>query len=355
MDAGWQLLQCLAVPMIQAPMAGGVSTPALAAAVATAGGIGSLGFAYSAPERIEADLKATRAVTDGVINANFFVFPSADAVRFSDTEGQLARLALERVIAESGLGVARPSLPQAPWYPDLVAQLEPVWDLRPQVLSFHFGLPDRWVIERARALGIVVAVTATSVGEARLIEGAGAGLVVAQGIEAGGHRGRFNGAMSGSDQAMTTLELVAALQGQVRLPVVAAGGVMDGADAARVMSAGAAAVQMGTAFLRCPESGASAAHRRLCVEGAGRGTELTAGFSGRLARGIRNGFIERMRGQPVLPFPLQNTMTGALRAAAVAADDPEHQSLWAGTGYWRTRSLGAGGLVCEIRHYLSGA
>ncbi len=341
MDAGTALLRSLSVPVVQAPMAGGVSTPALAAAVASAGGLGSLGFAYRSPEQIATDLQASRGLSAGALNANFFVFEREPCVaRGLPPHAEKARRALEAITAESGLAATAPVMPRCPWTPDLAAQLEPVWDLRPQVVSFHFGLPESWVIQRARDLGLVVAITATSPEEARLIEAAGAHLVVAQGIEAGGHRGRFNGSTQ-DDARLPTIELVRKVRAQVSLPVIAAGGVMDGADIKRMREAGAAAVQMGTAFLCAVESGASAAHRRLCADGGERGTELTAAFSGRPARGIRNRFIERMRGQPVLPFPLQNTMTGALRAAALAADDPEYQSLWAGTGYIKAKAAHA--------------
>lgn len=335
------------VALIQAPMAGGVSTPALAGAVAAAGGVGSLGFAYSAPARIAHDLRQARALAaGGILNANYFVFDELASEAIDTSAFEAARVAFGRVCEQAGLAPGAVRLPEPPWFPDLSAQLEPVWDLRPQWLSFHFGVPPRWVIERAHELGMVVLVTATCLDEARAIVAAGADLIVAQGAEAGGHRGLF--ARTGADALSSTVDLLRQLRGQVDLPIIAAGGVMDGSDASVMLKAGASGVQMGTAFLRCPESGASAAHKRLCAEEGDRGTEWTTAFSGRRARGIRNRFMEAMRDLPVLPFPLQNTMTSALRQAAVQADNPEYQSLWAGVGYARARAVGAAGLVREI-------
>lgn len=339
------------VALIQAPMAGGVSTPALAGAVAAEGGVGSLGFAYSTPARIADELRQARALASGgILNANFFIFGELAADVFDASAFEAARAAFERVCEASGLAPGAIRLPEPPWYPDLSGQLEPVWDLRPQWLSFHFGIPPRWVIERAHELGMTVLVTATCLDEAHAIAAAGADLIVAQGAEAGGHRGVF--APAAGDRCRSTRDLVRELRGPIDLPIIAAGGVMDGRDVAAMLAEGAAGVQMGTAFLCCPESGASAAHKRLCAEEGGRGTEWTTAFSGRRARGIRNRFMEALQGAPVLPFPLQNTMTGMLRQAAVRADDPEHQSLWAGVGYAKARAVGAGELVREVARSL---
>lgn len=339
------LLDELSVPVVQAPMAGGVSTPLLAGAVAAAGAVGSLGFAYSSAERIAADLEAAGSCArGGPINANFFLFQPVPEGAGAGPAAEHARAALDELRVGSGLQAPVVQLPGPPWFPDLTEQLEPVWDLRPAILSFHFGVPSQWVIERAHQLDIAVAVTATQVDEAKRIQDSGVDWVVAQGVEAGGHRGLFD--PSGPDQRLETETLVRGLRlAGLRIPIVAAGGAMDGHDIQRLISVGAAAVQMGTAFLCCPESGASAVHKRLCADGHDRGTDFTTGFSGRPARGIRNRFMDAAADAPVLPFPLQNTMTTRLRAAAVAVGDPEYQSLWAGTGYRRARAVGAGELV----------
>lgn len=325
-------LNQLRVPIIQAPMAGGINTPALVAGVTQAGGLGSFGFAYSAPQKISDDLAAAKRLTSGPINANFFVFqeipvPSAELQHQAIT-------ALKRLQITQDL---RLTSPQPPFTPDLKAMLEPVWLHRPAVLTFHFGLPQPEVLERARLLGITVGVTATCLAEAQAIEAAGVDFVVAQGIEAGGHRGTFQ--PDTLDEDAPTLALVKQLTAALRIPVVAAGGLMTGNDIALARAAGAAAAQMGTAFLVCDESGATPAHKHFLLTKPTRGTAFTHGFSGRRAQGLRNAFIDAMQGQPHLPFPLQNTLTTPLRQIAVQHDDGEHQSLWAGRAYAQARPM----------------
>ena len=329
-------------------MAGGPNTAALAAAVANAGGLGSFGFAYHTPERIAADLAAARALTAGPLNANFFVFRPVAAPAPDEVGRAVAALA-----ALPGSGGLRPAAPVPPFFPDLGAQLEPVWQLRPEVLTFHFGLPPAGIIERAHALGITVGATATRTAEARAIAAAGADFIVAQGAEAGGHCGVFVPGEPG--EWLPVRELVRGLRRATELPVVAAGGLMSGADIRAVLDAGAEAAQLGTAFLATTESGATAAHRRYLLKEHARGTVLTRAFSGRYARGIRNAFTEHMAGAPLLGFPLQNTLTGPLRRAAVERDDGEYQSLWAGEHYARCRAGGARELVRQLLAELEAA
>ena len=338
----------LACPIVLAPMAGGPNTPALAAAVANAGGVGSFGFAYATPERIAADLAATRALTNGPLNANFFVFRPV-----APPAAELAARAISALATLPGAAGLALAAPVPPYFPDLAAQLEPVWRLRPEILTFHFGLPPAGVIERAHSLGISVGVTATRASEARAIAAAGSDFVVAQGAEAGGHCGVFTPGEPGT--WLPVRELVRSLAPVTDLPLVAAGGLMSGADIRAVLDAGAEAAQLGTAFLAATESGASAAHRRYLLTEGARGTALTRAFSGRHARGIRNTFIERMEGAEVLPFPLQNSLTGPLRKAAVEHDDGELQSLWAGAHYARCRGGSARELVRRLLAELDAA
>lgn len=319
-------------------MAGGVNTPQLAAAVANAGGVGSFGFAYSSPEKISADFAATQALTAGPLNANFFVF---QAVALPDEAQQAAALAALRALALPEDCVLR--VPPAPFYPDLNRLLEPVWQHRPAMLTFHFGVPSAAVMQQAKALGIAVGITATSLAEAQQIEAAGADFIVAQGTEAGGHRGTFE--PDGVDAELSLDDLLRVLVPNVHLPIVAAGAVMDGADIHRVMGLGAVAAQMGTAFLCCDESGASPAHQAFIRHEHARGTAFTRGFSGRRAQGIANDFMVAMQGQPTLPFPIQNTLTGPIRQRAVLRNDGEHQSLWAGTAYPKAQALPAAVLM----------
>jgi len=339
-------LEQLRVPIIQAPMAGGINTPALVAAVTNTGGLGSFGFAYSSPQKISDDLAATKRLTAGPINANFFVFSE---VPMPSTELQQQAIeALKRLPSTRDLRLA---CPQPPFFPDLDAQLEPVWLHRPAVLTFHFGLPAPQVLERARILGIAVGITATCLKEAETIEAAGASFVVAQGIEAGGHRGTF--VPDVADDDLPTVALVRQLKDKLNIPVVAAGGLMTGSDVSLALSAGASAAQLGTAFLCCDESGATPAHKHFLLTKPTRGTQFTHAFSGRRAQGLRNHFMDVMQGQPHLPFPLQNALTTGLRQLAVQHNDGEHQNLWAGRAYAQARPMRAAELMLLLeREYL---
>lgn len=328
----------LQTPIFLAPMAGGFNTPELVAAVANAGGVGSFGFAYSSAEAIDQALASAARQTTGLINANFFVFPELPAPQPERVEAALQALntlPMDQQWDETSL--------TPPFVPDLFTQLEPVWQQRPAMVTFHFGIPPMALIEKAHALGIRVGITATCVAEAAAIEAAGGDFIVAQGWEAGGHRGCFDS--TETDQEQTLLTLVGAIAECVSLPIVAAGGLMTGRDIAMALSAGAVAAQLGTAFLCCPEANASASHRTLLLNKELRDTVFTSAFSGRPARGIQNRFIEAMQGKALLAFPLQNRLTGALRQWAVQHENPEFQSVWAGTGYRDMRPLPAAQLM----------
>ena len=331
----------LALPLIQAPMAGGITTPQLVAAVANHGGVGSFGFAYSTPEKIHADLVGAQALTSGPINANFFVF---SPVHLPSEQMQTNAMQALRMLGVDG--VHSLTIPAEPFYPDLMTQLEPVWSARPAILSFHFGLPPDGVIAKAHALGISVGISATSLAEALAIESADADFIVAQGIEAGGHRGQFD--LQAKDEALSTLELTTQLVKHCRMPIIAAGGIMNGAHIQNALAKGAQAVQMGTAFLCCDESGTPPSYRHYLLHKQDRPTTLTKAFSGRLARGLENTFTQTMQAQTTLPFPIQNTLTGPLRQWAVAQNDAEYQSLWAGTAYAQVRSMSTKAVMQQL-------
>jgi nitronate monooxygenase len=333
----------LALPLIQAPMAGGITTPQLVAAVANHGGVGSFGFAYSTPEKIHADLVAAQSLSSGPINANFFVFSPVHLL-----SNQIQTNAMEALRSLGVDGVQSLTIPAEPFYPNLMEQLEPVWRARPAILSFHFGLPPDGVIAKAHALGIAVGVSATSVMEGLAIESAHADFIVAQGIEAGGHRGQFD--LQAEDEALSTLALTAQLAKHCRAPIVAAGGIMNGAHIQNALAKGAQAVQMGTAFLCCDESGTPPSYRDYVLHKQDRPTTLTNAFSGRQARGLENTFTRTMQNQTTLPFPIQNTLTGPLRQWAVAQNDAEYQSLWAGTAYAQARSMSTKDLMQQLRN-----
>jgi nitronate monooxygenase len=337
----------LSIPVIQAPMAGGVNTPQLVAAVSNAGGLGSFGFAYTTPEKIDADLKAAGDLINQAprkrINANFFVFE--EPIMPNLEQQQLALHDLQSVIGDWEI---QTSLPSSPYIPNLEEMLEPIWEHQPEVLTFHFGIPPKQVIEKAHTLNISVGITATSLEEALKIQSAGADFIVAQGIEAGGHRGIFN--PDGTDLQLSTMDLLRALNGRVRIPVIAAGGIMDGQDIHLMISVGASAVQMGTAFLTALESGASSAHRRFVMEHHHLGTHFTRAFSGRSAQGIHNEFMKVMEGKTYLPFPAQNTMTAPMRQWALEKDEGHYQSLWAGRSYAKARALSSHDLMMVLHH-----
>jgi nitronate monooxygenase len=333
----------LALPLIQAPMAGGITTPELVAAVANQGGVGSFGFAYSAPEKIYADLLMAQSLTSGPINANFFIF---SPVRLPS--GQTQTNAMQALHSLGIDGAQSLTIPAEPFYPNLMEQLEPIWNARPAILSFHFGLPPEGVIEKAHALGIAVGISATSLAEALAIESAHADFIVAQGIEAGGHRGQFD--LQAKDEALSTLALTAQLAKHCHTPIVAAGGIMNGADIHAALANGAQAAQMGTAFLCCDESGTPPSYRHYLLHKQDRLTTLTKAFSGRLARGIENTFTRTMQTQTTLPFPIQNTLTGPLRQWASAQNNAEYQSLWAGTAYAQIRSMTTHDLMQQLRN-----
>jgi nitronate monooxygenase len=330
------------LPILLAPMAGGPSTPELAAAVSEAGGLGAIGAADLSPEQITETARRTRALTSRPFALNLFAGgwrddPAPDAARMLALLGPI----------HARLGIPPPAVP--PPRPDpFPAQLEAVLDARPAAFSFTFGIPAPADLARLRARGIALLGTATTPEEAAALEDAGVDAVVAQGAEAGGHRGTFLGSFEAA--LVPTETLVRRIGSRARVPVVAAGGLMDAADVARALAAGAAGAQLGTAFLACPECGASPAYKRAVLEAAEDITVVTRAFSGRPARGLRNAFIEAVEAdsRAVLPYPVQNALTRPMRAAAAKGGDARYLSLWAGQGVARARAASAGELVRSL-------
>jgi nitronate monooxygenase len=226
--------------------------------------------------------------------------------------------------------------------------LEAVLDGRPAVYSFTFGVPDGEALAKLRDRGLVVLGTATTIEEARILAAAGVDGIVAQGAEAGAHRGTFAGPFEAA--MIPTRDLVRGIVDAVPVPVIAAGGLMDGRDSAAAMDRGAAAVQLGTAFLTCPESGAPDAHKQAILAARTGTTVITRAFSGRPARGLANAFIARLAGREdtILPYPLQNALTRPMRAAAAQQGQAGFLSLWAGTGAARARVMPASELVGRL-------
>jgi nitronate monooxygenase len=337
-----ELLKRLGIehPVIQAPMGGGPSTPELVAAVSNAGGLSSLGAAYLTPDQITDAVRRIRALTDKSFNVNLFA-GGYEAERHVDPGPMLALLAEIHEV----YGLPAPTLPVPP--PDPFAdEFEVVLAARPAVFSFTFGIPDRDVMARLRARGIAILGTATTIDEARVLAANGVDAIVAQGAEAGAHRGTFSGPFE-AGMMVPTLELVGGILGAVSLPVIASCGIMDGRGIAAAMGLGASAAQLGTAFLTCPESGASEAYKQAILAARKDTTVITRAFSGRPARALTNTFIAKLGGREntILPFPLQNALTRAMRTAAAERRDVGFMSVWAGRGVARARVMAAGELV----------
>ena len=331
----------LSLPIIQGPMTGS-DTPQLAAAVSAAGGLGFLGCGMRSPAAMLEAAAAVRAATDKPFGMNLFVLetPLPD-----DAEVAAAMERLAPLYARFGL---QPE-PPARWCEDFAMQFEALIQARPAVASFTFGILSSAQVRRIKMdAGSYVIGTATTPAEALAWAEVGADAVVASGLEAGGHRGTFLGDWEGSQ--IGTLALVPACVDALSIPVIAAGGIMDGRGIAAALALGASGVQLGTAFLACEESGAHPKWKAALAEADARGTRLTRVFSGRPARGLVNGFMDAMRGhEAVVPaYPLQNALTGELRAAAGKAGDLEGMSLWAGQGASLARALPARELVARL-------
>ena len=316
----------LALPVIQAPMAG-VQGSALAIAVSEAGGLGSLPCAMLSPEAMRAELEAIRAATGGKpYNVNFFCHtpPVPDAQRENAWRETLAPYYQE-------LGLDQGVLPQSTRAPFGAEAADVLEEFRPAVVSFHFGLPSDELLARVRATGATILATATSVEEARWLEARGVDAIVAQGAEAGGHRGMF--LTEDVAAPLDTLPLVRALARAVRAPVIAAGGIADARGVEAAFAAGAAAVQVGTAYLLADEATTSAVHRAaLASDGAGD-TAFTNVFSGRPARGIVNRLMRELGPMsPLAPaFPLASAAVAPLLARAESLGSGDFSPLWAGT------------------------
>jgi nitronate monooxygenase len=329
-------------PVFQGPMGGGVSTPELVAAVSNAGGLGSLGAAYLTPDKITETILRIRELTDRPFNVNLFAGGHA-AKAYVDPAPMLALLAE----IHDALELPLPVLPQLPPDP-FAAQFEAVLDSAPPIFSFTFGIPNADVMARLRGRDIATLGTATTVEEARLLEVAGVDAIIAQGAEAGAHRGTFAGPFE--DAMVPTLTLVRGIHSAVKTPVIASGGLMDGREIRHAVNAGASAASLGTAFLTCPESGAPEAHKRAILDARTDTTVLTRAFSGRPARGLPNTFIARLAGKEntILPYPLQNMLTRAMRTASARRGESGFLSLWAGTGVARSRAMPAATLVTRL-------
>lgn len=330
-------------PIIQAPMAG-ASTPALAAAVSNSGALGGFGATDCSPDELRQVIRSIRQQTDRPFIVNLYLDRSAPYVRNAGHEAALKR-ALRPAHAELGAG-------EVPDPVDLFgrfdSQVAVVLEERVPVLSSHFGPPDPATLRALQDKGIRVIATATTIDEARRLEAAGLDAIIAQGSEAGGHRGTFSAKQGTAD--IGTMALVPQIVDAVSVPVIAAGGIMDGRGIAAAMMLGASGVQMGTAFVGCPETAVNSAYVERLLAAEPGDAVLTDAFSGRPIRVLRNRLVDLLEQHRAhrLAFPEQLSMTRNLRKAAGLASNAEYMSMWAGQGTTLARAIPAAELVDRL-------
>lgn len=342
----------LELPIIQAPMAGANATPPeLVSAVSNAGGLGFIGAAYMSPAQIADTARETKARTTRPFGINLFA-PTPPQPLPPETDRAIAGLA--RYHAE--LGIAPPALPDAPAF-SLDDQIAAVLESGARVFSFTFGVMSPEIIRAFKSRECYVMGTATTVDEAIALEIAGVDAIVAQGSEAGGHRGTFLAPVA--ESLIGTIALVPQVVDAVKLPVIASGGIMDGRGVAAALVLGASAVQMGTAFLTTTECGIARSYKTAILKSRESDTRITRAFSGRSARGIVNRVMSEVEldaaAPAILPYPVQNGLTRPMRNAATEQDRPDFLSLWAGQGVRMSREIGAAALVARIADEMEAA
>jgi nitronate monooxygenase len=337
------ILDDLAVPVVLAPLAGGPATPELTAAVSAAGGLGFLAAGYLTAGALSGQLGRVRELTAAPFGVNVFVITAPDdpAALTDQVSAYAGTLAAEARAAGTGLGT--PRFEDDDW----AAKISLLTASPVPVVSFTFGCPDPAVVAALQAAGSEVWVTVTRPDEAAQAVAAGADALVVQGAEAGGHRGSFRDdpAQDGTD-GIGLLALLQLVRQQESVPLVAAGGIATGAGVAAVLAAGAAAAQLGTAFLRCPEAGTPDVLRAAAASAAP--TAMTRAFTGRLARGVRNRFLDEHSAAAPAAYPAVHHLTAPLRQAGRAAGDAGLVNLWAGQAHELGRAVPAGQLVAEL-------
>ncbi|MGB6040544.1 MAG: nitronate monooxygenase [Gordonia sp. (in: high G+C Gram-positive bacteria)] len=328
----------LSVPIAGAPMAGGVSTAELTAAVSNAGGIGIHGGAYLSGDQLGAAIAEIRALTDAPFGVNLFVPEEIgfDAAAFATFRDHLLPLAAE-------LGV---DLPETVAYTDdsFDDKIEVLIAEQVAAVSFTFGCADAATVARLHAAGTAVMGTVTSVEEALIAQRAGVDALCAQGVSAGGHRATFH--ITGEDPEIDTLPLVKTVIEATELPVVGAGGITSRADVRALLDTGAVAASVGTLLLRCPEAGTRQAHRDALVDPRFTETVTTRAYSGRLARGLVNAFITSYTATAPPVYPQINTLTGAIRRAG--SDNADVINLWAGAGFRAAEAIPAREVIARL-------
>lgn len=320
-------------------MAGGASCPRLAAAVSEAGGLGFLAAGYKTADGMYQEIQQLRALTARPFGVNLFM-PQPELTDPAAVDVYRQQLAGEATWYEAPLGDTNCGLDDG-----YDAKLAILVDDPVPVVSFTFGCPAREVVHALQRVGTRTVVTVTSVEEAQAAQDAGADAVCVQGVEAGGHQGTHRDNPETDAAGFGLLTLVTQVGEAVPLPIVATGGVMRGAQIAALLVAGAELVQLGTAFLVTPESGAPTVHKEAMTDPLFTRTELTRAFSGRPARGLVNRFVREHGPYAPAGYPQVHHMTSPLRKAAARAGDPQGMALWAGQGHRLARALPAGELV----------
>lgn len=331
----------LRYPIVQAPMAS-VTTPEMVAAVSEAGGLGSLGAAMTPPDALQTEIRRIRELTDRPFAVNLFAWSEDPPAAHDALAAMRDHLAPHR----EALELDEPALPSPPQMTAMLeAQLGVIADERVPVFSFTFGIPG---LERVKEAGAIVIGTATTPEEAARLEATGVDAVIAQGAEAGGHRGAF---LADPERSLVGLvALLPQIADRVEIPVIAAGGIMDGRGIAAALALGADGASLGTAYLVCEESAASDTHKRLVAEASPEATVITSVYSGRAARALRTPLIEELESSrlAIPPFPLQGMLTRALNTSAVEQGDEERMLLLSGQAGALARPMSAGQLTARL-------
>jgi nitronate monooxygenase len=331
-------LRELRVPVIAAPMAGGPSTPALAAAVSEAGGLGFLAAGYKSVEAVAAEMEAVRAATSAPFGMNVFVVPPYDP---DPAAIRAYAQSLEPEASRLGVSLGEPNGDDDLWQ----AKLDLLLDLRPAVASFTFGCPPPQVLSRLTGAGILTMVTVTTVDEANQAVARGADSLSVQGPEGGGHRGTWDPDAVPASEPLP--DLIDAVLASVDVPIVAGGGVKDARDVADIVERGAVAAQVGTVYLRADEAATNPLHRATLVDPEFASTGLTRAYTGRWARGLANRFMSEHADAPA-GYPHLHHLTAPLRAAAAKAGDAQVAHMWAGTGHAAARAVSAGEITRSL-------
>ena len=330
------------VAIIQAPMAG-ANTPALSAAVSNAGGLGSLGFGTSSVEDASRLISEHTQASNRSLNANFFCHEEPEDIENRSAE---MRNRLQTWYDKLDLGPVPEA--RAVFSTFGAGHVDMLQAVQPKIVSFHFGLPEKSLFEAVRETGAFIMSSATTVSEARWLEAQGVDGIIAQGLEAGGHRGTFQGADTTGQAGL--FALLPQITSAVNVPVIAAGGIVDGRTIAAALALGASAVQLGTAFLRCPEAIVHPAHRKALAEARDDQTRTTKLFSGKPARGIRNKYMDSFADVEHLasPFPSQLALSVPLRKGMDDADMGDVITLWSGQSAALTREMPAADLLATL-------